>query len=106
LILCVIFLATIALAMIGLNPIITGTIIAGVISQPLDVGIEPISLVAVLLICWALSAQFSPYSGTAMLVGSIFGVSPVILVFRRNRAFIIWCVILILFFICVSQALL
>ena len=106
LILCVIFLATIALAMIGLNPIITGTIIAGIISQPLDVGIEPISLVAVLLICWALSAQFSPYSGTAMLVGSIFGVSPVILVFRRNRAFIIWCVILILFFICVSQALL
>jgi len=93
----------IALSMVGLNPVLTCAIAAGIISQPLNLGIEPIALVAVLLVGWALSAQFSPYTGTATIVSSIFGVSPVTLIFTRNRAFMLSCMALCVATIFVTQ---
>lgn len=100
-----VFVAIIALSMVGLNPVLTCAIVAGIISQPLEFGIEPISLVAVLLVGWALSAQFSPYTGTAMIVSSIFGVSPVSLIFTRNRAFMLWVIVLCVTTIFLTQML-
>ena len=87
--LSLIFLATIALAMIGLNPVLTSTLVVAIIGDPATFGVTPINVVAVLLTAWALAAQFSPYTGTAAIVSRMFNVSPVRLIFVQNGPFMV-----------------
>ncbi len=101
--LSLIFLGIIALAMIGLNPVLTSTLAIAVLGDPGNFGLTPLMIITVILPAWALAAQFSPYTGTATIVSRMFNVSPERLVFVRNGPFMVLSLTLALLAIHVSH---
>lgn len=81
------YLAVLALAMVGINPVLTTTLAVAVIADPAAHGVSPLALIAILSAAWAMAAQFSPYTGTATIIGRLFDIPAERLVLVRNGPF-------------------
>lgn len=61
---------------IGMNPILSVSLMAPLLPAPATIGVTPAAVIAALTAGWALSGASSPYTATTLLVGSIARVSP------------------------------
>ena len=82
-----VFWLVLVLGYIGVNPVITVSVIGTLIAQPEAFGIEPIFLGMVYLLCWSLTAQLAPFTASNLILASIAGVSSVVVVNQWNRRF-------------------
>jgi len=82
-----VFWIVIGFGYVGVNPVISVSIIGTLIAQPEAFGIEPLFLGVVYLCCWSLTAQLSPFTASNLLLGSIAGVNSTVIVNQWNRRF-------------------
>ena len=68
---------------IGMNPILVVTLIAPLIPDAANLGVEPTALVVALIAGWTISGASSPFTATTLLIGSFAGVS-------ARRVGIVW----------------
>ena len=60
---------------IGMNPIMTVTLIAPLIPEAAQLGVQPTALVTAITAGWALSGASSPFTATTLLIGSFAGIN-------------------------------
>ncbi|MEP3113444.1 hypothetical protein [Nisaea sp.] len=82
-------------AIIGIHPIITGTIFLAALTS-LDHGVLPLALYEAMLVGWGLGAMVSIASLSVVTAGSMFGVPPARIAISRNLAYVIviWAVMI------------
>jgi len=61
--------------LLGMNPILSVSLIAPLLPPAADLGVTPAIIIAALTAGWALSGASSPYTATTLLIGSIGQVS-------------------------------
>ncbi|ROO29422.1 hypothetical protein SAHL_09015 [Salinisphaera orenii YIM 95161] len=76
-----------AFAQIGLNPIVTATLILGVLPEPATIGLHPVVLAAALMSAWALSMLSSPFTAVMLILSGLTGRSTYAITWRWNGAF-------------------
>ncbi|WP_374634168.1 hypothetical protein [Ferrovibrio sp.] len=82
-----IFWGVIATGYMGVNPLITISIIGTLMAQPEAFGIEPVFLGLVYLLSWSLTGQLSPFTASNLLLASIAEVRSTEIVHQWNRRF-------------------
>lgn len=79
------------LGQIGMNPILTVTLIAPLIPAPEALGVSPAVLVVAITAGWALGGASSPFTATTLLIGSFGNVSATHVGLRWNGPFTLIC---------------
>lgn len=96
------FFAIVAGGVLAVNPLISVTIVLGVLADPIALGIHPVFLALSILGAWAIASALSPFTGVTIVTASMFGVKSTTLALVWNRLFgvtaLILCAALILIF--------
>lgn len=85
--LVVMVVAVAGLGIVGINPMITLTLILGSLAHAPIEGLTPLRLVVTAAGAWSLSLGCSPLNGSMVMFGNILGVRSETIAFRWNGAF-------------------
>jgi hypothetical protein len=80
---------------IGMNPILTVSMIAPILPGAASIGVSPADIVVAITAGWALSGASSPYTATTLLIGSFGGVSAIHVGVIWNGAYTLLCGVLL-----------
>lgn len=80
---------------IGMNPILTVSMIAPILPAAASIGVSPTDIVVAITAGWALSGASSPYTATTLLIGSFGGVSAAHVGVIWNGAYTLLCGVLL-----------
>lgn len=83
------------LGQIGMNPILSVTLLAPLVPSGAALGISPETVVVALTCGWALSGATSPFTATTLLIGSFAGVSATEVGLRWNGGYFFVCALLL-----------
>jgi hypothetical protein len=72
---------------LGMNPILSVSLIAPILPAAASVGLAPSDFIVAITAGWALSGASSPYTATTLLIGSFGGVSALHVGLRWNGAY-------------------
>lgn len=96
------FFAIVVGGVLAVNPLISVTIVLGVLANPTALGIHPAFLALSILGAWAVASALSPFTGVTIVTASMFGVKSTTLALVWNRLYgaiaLIFCAALILIF--------
>ncbi len=96
------FFVIVAGGVLAVNPLISVTIVLGVLADPVALGIHPVYLALSILVSWVIATALSPFTGVTIVTASMFGVKSTTLTLVWNRLFgviaLIICAGLILIF--------
>ncbi|MCB8890723.1 hypothetical protein GEV37_16540 [Halomonas malpeensis] len=82
-------LAVLGLAQLGVNPIVTVTLLAGILPA-LDIqGLSPVLIAAALMVGWALALMSSPMTASMLILSRFTGISPLCIGYRWNGRFML-----------------
>ena len=76
---------------IGMNPILSVSLIAPLLPEASALGVTPAAIITALTAGWALSGASSPYTATTLLVGHIAGLSAWHVGFKWNGFYTVAC---------------
>jgi len=77
--------------MVGMNPIMTATLVLPLLPLPAELGLTPTAIFMAVTSGWALSGSFSPYTATTLLLGNFAGVSARHVGLRWNGVYTALC---------------
>ncbi|MGB0087622.1 MAG: hypothetical protein WBP94_19875 [Rhodomicrobiaceae bacterium] len=77
--------------LIGMNPILSVSLMAPLLPSAADMGVTPTAMIVALTAGWALGGASSPYTATTLLVGAIARVSPWRVGLKWNGAYTLIC---------------
>jgi len=80
---------------LGMNPILSVSLIAPLLPHASALGVTPAAVITALTAGWALSGASSPYTATTLLVGNIAGVSAWRVGLGWNGAYTLLCLLVI-----------
>lgn len=80
-------LVVLALAQLGLNPIVSVTLIAGLFADTHVIGLEPAVLAVALMSAWSLAMISSPFTASMMVLSQLIGRSPYAIAWRWDGLF-------------------
>jgi len=80
-------LIVLLLAQVGLNPIVSVTLIAGLFADTHVIGLEPQVLAVALMSAWSLAMISSPFTAAMMVLAQLTGRSPYTLAWRWDGLF-------------------
>ncbi|MFG6666638.1 hypothetical protein ACGK9R_05980 [Halomonas sp. HNIBRBA4712] len=81
-------LSVLGLAQLGINPIVTVTLLAGLLPT-LDIeGLAPVTIAASLMVGWALALVSSPMTASMLILSRFTGLSPLQIGYRWNGRFL------------------
>ncbi len=80
-------LVVLTLAQLGLNPIVSVTLIAGLFSDTHVIGLEPVVLAVALLSAWSLAMISSPFTAAMMVISQLIQRSPYTVAWRWDGLF-------------------
>lgn len=80
-------LIVLLLAQVGLNPIVSVTLIAGLFADTHAIGLEPQVLAVALMSAWSLAMISSPFTAAMMVLAQLTGRSPYTLAWRWDGLF-------------------
>lgn len=80
-------LVVLLLAQVGLNPIVSVTLIAGLFADTHVIGLEPQVLAVALMSAWSLAMISSPFTAAMMVLAQLTGRSPYTLAWRWDGLF-------------------
>ncbi len=83
----------------GMNPILAVTLIAPLIPDAVDLGVQPTAIVVAITAGWALSGASSPFTATTLLIGSFGGISATRVGLVWNGAYTLICGIVLSFWV-------
>ncbi|ORE89912.1 hypothetical protein [Aurantimonas sp. 22II-16-19i] len=78
------------LGQLGMNPILSVSMLAPLLPAPASLGLPPNLFVAAVTAGWALAGATSPFTATTLLVGRLGHVSALTVGLVWNRAFTVW----------------
>ncbi|WP_339635890.1 hypothetical protein [uncultured Sneathiella sp.] len=81
------FFAIVVGGVVAVNPLISVTIVLGVIADPIALGIHPVFLAMSILTAWAVASELSPFTGVSLVTAGMFGVKSTTLTLVWNRLF-------------------
>ncbi|MAZ02388.1 MAG: hypothetical protein CMN56_04555 [Sneathiella sp.] len=81
------FFAIVAGGVVAINPLISVTIVLGVLADPTALGIHPLYLALSILGAWVVGSSLSPYTSVTIVTASMFGVKSTTLALVWNRLF-------------------
>lgn len=76
---------------IGMNPILSVTLLAPLLPDAAAMGVSPADVIVAITAGWALGGASSPFTATTMLIGSLGGVSAFHVGLRWNGAYLLIC---------------
>jgi hypothetical protein len=74
-------------AQVGINPLATVSVMAGLLPPAADVGMSPVVLALTLLTGWSLAIGSSPAGGAINVIALLTGRTPIAVAYRWNGAF-------------------
>ncbi|WP_353250736.1 hypothetical protein [Salinisphaera sp. T31B1] len=77
-------LMIVMLAQCGLNPIVSATLLLGVLPDPSSIGLPPVLLASALMSAWALSMLSSPFTAVMLILSGLTGRSVYAITWRWN----------------------
>ncbi|WP_235971055.1 hypothetical protein [Palleronia pontilimi] len=89
---------------IGMNPILSASLILPLLPAPASLGISPAAIITAITAGWALSGATSPFTASTMLVGNYGGVSAVHVGLRWNGIYALICALVLSGWICAVAA--
>jgi len=95
-----------AFAQCGLNPIVTATLILGVLPDPSTIGVPPVLLAIALMSAWALSMFSSPFTAVMLILSGLTGRSVYTITWRWNGLFFVLTVLILSAWLFIVNALL
>ncbi|GAB3670916.1 hypothetical protein [Salinisphaera aquimarina] len=85
-------LVVVVLAQAGLNPIVSATLLLGVLPDPTSIGLHPVVLAVALMSAWALAMLSSPFTAVMLILSALTGRSVYTITWRWNGLFFLLCV--------------
>ncbi|WAP70387.1 hypothetical protein [Jiella pelagia] len=85
------------LGQLGMNPILSVSMLAPLVPTPSSLGLSPNLFVAAITTGWALAGATSPFTATTLLVGRLGHVSALTVGLVWNRAFTLWVMAIVAF---------
>jgi len=82
-------LVVVAFAQCGLNPIVTATLLLGVLPDPASIGVHPVLLAVALMSAWALAMLSSPFTAVMLILSGLTGRSVYAITWGWNGLFFI-----------------
>ena len=76
---------------IGMNPILSVTLLTPLLPTAAAMGVSPADVIVAITAGWALGGASSPFTATTMLIGSLGGVSAFHVGLRWNGAYVLIC---------------
>lgn len=80
-------MVVLALAQVGLNPIVSVTLIAGLFADTHVIGLEPVVLAVALMSAWSLAMISSPFTAAMMVLSQLIRRSPYTIAWRWDGVF-------------------
>ncbi|MGO3056151.1 hypothetical protein ACT3R7_07090 [Halomonas sp. AOP43-A1-21] len=85
-------LMVVGLAQIGVNPIVTVTLLLGLLPPLMIEGLSPILIGASLMVGWALALMSSPMTASMLILSRFTGVPATLIGYRWNGKFLAACI--------------
>ncbi|SDP12407.1 hypothetical protein SAMN04488061_2254 [Filomicrobium insigne] len=90
LLVCIVWLIPLT-GQLGMNPIMTVTLLAPLLPSAAAIGVEPSDIIVAITAGWAMSGASSPYTATTLMIGAMGGVSAHHVGLRWNGPYISVC---------------
>lgn len=84
---------------IGMNPILSVSLIAPILPEPAMMGVSPSDVIVALTAGWALTGASSPYTASTLLIGSLGNVSATRVGIKWNGAFALLSAVILSFWV-------